>query len=1035
MAPFLSPRTIVTGIKEKIDSLLVQGDRLYLGSSVGNLHIYGSERDGGSESENAGQEPLFKLVEMKKGVTRRAIEQLGFIKDVNSLVVLSEMTVTLFPLPSLSPPTPLAMAKAAFSFAVYSSVQSGTTSASDAVSELSDSKSAPIPTLVTYLLVGCRRKAVLYTWKDGEPQEVKEALLPHSARSITFLNPDSACFAYSPTEYAIFTISTMTAVDIVTPLPTTASTGAMGALTGLTGYMTLGLLAKPKPASVHVNDSEVLIAKDVEGFFIGHDAKPSRSMTLEWPVPPEEVAAVKPYIISVLPAGTVQNDALSTGFHSTSVVQIHSSLSLQVAQTIPFPFDVSSAPATSPNATLRLLTTPPSANSPLYLISAPTDRTAAATDGSSIWEFTMKSWPVQLDELVLEGHYADALALLGSLDESALPDKLSRRTRIRALYAVSQFRSGKFDEAIDTFIELDFNPAKVVALYPEAVSGRLSVSQDKWIPLYGGPVPIDSDDSKSVASNESGKAASSENASSGDPVEPPTTAGSFRNRLHLKTTFGLLIPGGGGRDDDTVSISSKRKVPVYDDFHRSIETLVRFLTDRRPKLFKSLAGVQITPQNQTQQYPPLSKTSVDELFELPDAPLSALTPEQLLRFAQIIDTALYKAYLIIRPTLLSSLCRVANWCEVSELEEDLRKRKKFSELKDLYHGKGMHDKALELLKEIAVDEDDLEDKLGPSIRYLQKLGTDNMGQIFESARWIIDTDKNMAFDIFISEDVDLPHRPVADYLEKIDPRLCIRYLEHLLYEKHEESSEFHDRLAGLYFSQTMSAKKRGDDGHREEMYSKLLQFVDSNQHFGIDRLYGMLSSTDLFEARAILLGRLGRHDQALELYVYRLHDYRKAEDYCKRVYQPGSGTSGIYLTLLRIYLRPTSQAASKVDLLKPALALISRHSPRLDSVETLQLLPPLVTAHDVKEFLVDALRVPVFDTRVIGQISKARNDHLARKLVGLQTRRVKVTDTRICPQCHKRIGNSVIAVHSPHGEVTHYQCREPFSQRIAEMRR
>ena len=114
---------------------------------------------------------------------------------------------------------------------------------------------------------------------------------------------------------------------------------------------------------------------------------------------------------------------------------------------------------------------------------------------------------------------------------------------------------------------------------------------------------------------------------------------------------------------------------LADAFHRSIETLVRFLTDRRPKLFKALELIKITPENQTQQYPPLSKTSIEELFALPDAPFSALTPEQLLRFAQIIDTALYKAYLIIRPTLLSSLCRVANWCEVSELEEDLHKRK------------------------------------------------------------------------------------------------------------------------------------------------------------------------------------------------------------------------------------------------------------------------------------------------------------------------------------------------------------------------
>lgn len=35
---------------------------------------------------------------------------------------------------------------------------------------------------------------------------------------------------------------------------------------------------------------------------------------------------------------------------------------------------------------------------------------------------------------------------------------------------------------------------------------------------------------------------------------------------------------------------------------------------------------------------------------------------------------------------------------------------------------------------------------------------------------------------------------------------------------------------------------------------------------------------DMFEARAILLGRLGKHEAALETYVYRLLDYIKAEE-------------------------------------------------------------------------------------------------------------------------------------------------------------
>lgn len=36
----------------------------------------------------------------------------------------------------------------------------------------------------------------------------------------------------------------------------------------------------------------------------------------------------------------------------------------------------------------------------------------------------MKSWEEQLDELVQTGHYADALALLETIDEAMLPDKV-----------------------------------------------------------------------------------------------------------------------------------------------------------------------------------------------------------------------------------------------------------------------------------------------------------------------------------------------------------------------------------------------------------------------------------------------------------------------------------------------------------------------------------------------------------------------------------------------------------------------------------
>ena len=38
-----------------------------------------------------------------------------------------------------------------------------------------------------------------------------------------------------------------------------------------------------------------------------------------------------------------------------------------------------------------------------------------------------------------------------------------------------------------------------------------------------------------------------------------------------------------------------------------------------------------------------------------------------------------------------------------------------------------------------------------------------------------------------------------------------------------------------------------------------------------------LRFTGFFEAKAILLGPMGRHENALEIYAYRSHDYLKAE--------------------------------------------------------------------------------------------------------------------------------------------------------------
>lgn len=95
----------------------------------------------------------------------------------------------------------------------------------------------------------------------------QETPLPHSPRASAFLDPSYVCFAYSPTEYAIFSLENSTVVDVMmpTPVPTIASSSGlgMGTFSGLSTYMSLGLGGKTaKPALVRVGEGEVVVVKE-----------------------------------------------------------------------------------------------------------------------------------------------------------------------------------------------------------------------------------------------------------------------------------------------------------------------------------------------------------------------------------------------------------------------------------------------------------------------------------------------------------------------------------------------------------------------------------------------------------------------------------------------------------------------------------------------------------------------------------------------------------------------------------------------------
>lgn len=147
----------------------------------------------------------------------------------------------------------------------------------------------------------------------------------------------------------------------------------------------------------------------------------------------------------------------------------------------------------------------------------------------------------------------------------------------------------------------------------------------------------------------------------------------------------------------------------------------------------------------------------------------------------------------------------------------------------------------------------------------------------------------------------------------------------------------------------------------------------------------------------------------------------KSPRYCKRVYEEetsASQRSNIFVTLLNVYLRPRHEddKSENKPQLEQALHLLAKYGARMDANYVLEILPPLLTVQELQVFLCKSIRKSVTwsnNHKVVKRIRTARMDQVNQSLVELENRRVKITDARLCPQCHKRIGNSVIAIHSP----------------------
>nr|CAG4642300.1 EOG090X0131 [Evadne anonyx] len=400
---------------------------------------------------------------------------------------------------------------------------------------------------------------------------------------------------------------------------------------------------------------------------------------------------------------------------------------------------------------------------------------------------------------------------------------------------------------------------------------------------------------------------------------------------------------------------------------------------------------------------------------------------------QIVDTTLLKCYLLTNDALVASLLRLRdNHCHLEESERALKRHHKHAELIILYQTRGLHRKALELLKKHANSTEDFGSPLANhdrTVQYLQHLGSEQIDLIFDFASWVIVGFPEDGLKIFtedLNEVEELPRAKVYDFLFKNHRPLSLPYLEHIVYEWHDTNALFHNALAVHYKDKILRLSKKVSDSlidpnlHREcqEIKKKLRAFLESSKHCSPETVLVQFPYDCLFEERAILLGNLGRHEQALSIYINILDDISAAVNYCNLCYQSQSSSSKqVYYYLLKLLLQPSEAStipglayppSERKSDVKTALEILDRFPARIDPIQTLQILPQGTPLCQLQRFLQRSMESCASDRRelqLLRGLLYAEHLQVHEQRIEYQNQKVVVTESNICHVCKKRFGN------------------------------
>ena len=1054
--------------KSKIESILAYGDRLLVGLSTGSLRIYRINEIPSSSTETSQQdsavvstpgendeapEPLdtplgqkrAELLREQEKFSKYKIEQLAIIKEANILISLSNGLVSIHDLQSYELQEQLTGTKGASAFAVNSYI-------------VKDANTG-VPSIVSRLAVAVKRRLLIWAWYDMELEaETREIALVSGIKTLTWASGTKIVVGLS-SSYVFVDVETKDVVQVVGPGSIGGQPGqdrGVGMGVGALSYVGIGM-TEPKPLATVLGEGEMLLARDVNTHFVNRNGEALGRRQVPWRVAPETIGYSYPYLLALQEA-------------SKGVLEVRNPQTLSMLQSISLP-GANILQVAQPNISL-----------------AHAGKGFLVASERTIWRMGALDYDSQIDALVDIGQLDEAVSLLGMLEDTLIRDKTGRVREIKMQKGQRLFDEKRFRDSLDLFAEVSAPPERVIKLYPSIIAGDLAddtsfseghelgapptgplefaATKDHKKTDYNGGSFDDTARSprKSALDKRPKKNDSSGPANGPNPEILPVSA--------LKRTL------SGGKSEAS-SIRDGVVGPLSDggwsekELKAAVRELQSFLADIRRRFqrffdldqkVKSLAELQSNYAN-ADNSDNLTQT-LNYLFGASD--LHNINVEQtLVNTAKLVDTTLFRAYMYAAPSMAGSLFRITNFCDPGVVMEKLEATGRYNDLIDFLFGKRLHRSALEMLQKFGIEEaekgeaderDVADDQLrGPArtVRYLQNLPPELIDLILEFARWPIQTKPELAMEVFLADTENaemLPKGKVLAFLEGIDKALALRYLEHVVDELNDPTPVLHQKLVMLYFERLNeppldTKSETGNKVVKEEVKEKFLTMLRNSTHYSAAKILDVLPKDDetFYEARAVVLSKMGQHKQALEIYVFKLKAPAKAEEYCNRVHlteetAPIAGTSmksargrrkstvdpvdekpSIYNTLLNLYLNPPKGETTK-PMWAPAIEILARHGPRLPASETLELIPEGLLVRELEFYFRGRLREAnsvMSEARIVAGLRKVEAVRMQAGLFlgegvpganGGRGRRVMIDDEKVCGVCYKRLGGSVISV-------------------------